>query len=141
MRRVNMSSVRIALFGILAILLVGAPLTTAQEEKKDEKPKLSNKDKIVGAWEYVKQSAPGPLPLGAIFEFSKDGTVKVTVTSKPDNKTTTSEAKYELDGDTLTMLAKGEKPVSAKIKTLTDKELVWESTGDPKKMTMEFKKK
>jgi uncharacterized protein (TIGR03066 family) len=116
-------------FGLAAFLIVG--LTAAYgADKKDD-----NKTKIVGVWEVVK----GEAPKGATMEFTKDGKLKFTV--EVEGKKVTVEGTYEVDGESIKTVGKGpdgkEHKETAKIKKLTDKELVIE---DEKGKTDEFKR-
>jgi uncharacterized protein (TIGR03066 family) len=90
---------------------------------------------IVGTWRPTK----GEIPAGATVEFTKDGKMKLTVTVS--GQTVTGEATFKVDGDRITTSRLGpdgkEKADTAKIKKLTDKELVIE---DDKGRALEFKR-
>src|SRR4051794_17207171 len=115
-----MNAVRLVACGCLIVTLVGcggSPTT--------KPPELSNKDKIVGVWDFVKSSDQGSLPPGSTFEFTKDGKMKITI--QVGDKRNTMEGSYEVEGDSLKSKPPGgEKEETSKIKTLTDKELVLE---------------
>jgi len=124
--------------GLLCCLAVGfIGLATSSpsfaQAKKDDK--ASNKEKILGSWEVTKSGSG--IPPGSIFEFTKDGKLKITV--KADGKEVTVEGTYSVEGDTITSAGpKGEKADKNKIKKLTATELV---TEDEKGKVDEFKKK
>jgi uncharacterized protein (TIGR03066 family) len=84
--------------------------------------------RIIGVWEKVKDP-------GITYEFTKDGKVKMTERGKADPPGT-----YRVKGDELTITVTiGDKPETqiAKIKKLTDNELVIQLTG---KKEIEFKR-
>jgi uncharacterized protein (TIGR03066 family) len=116
----------------LALAIVGFAGSSLIGQEKKEK---SNKEKLVGVWEVTK-SASG-IPAGAVFEFTKDGKLKISF--KADGKDVNVEGTYTVDGDTISSAGpKGEKPDKNKIKKLTDTELI---TEDEKGKVDEFKKK
>jgi uncharacterized protein (TIGR03066 family) len=118
----------------LAVCFVlGLAIAAHADEKKD----ATNKEKILGTWLGVE----GPEHIkGATIKFAKDG--KATVTHKQDDKTVTEDFKYEVDGETITVIIKdkdgNEQTMKHKIKSLTDKEMVAEND---KGEVAKFKKK
>jgi uncharacterized protein (TIGR03066 family) len=126
--------------GLLWVLVCGLTLgfvgvggsSLADDKDKKEAP---NQEKLIGIWEVTK---PGSgIPMGATFELTKDGKLKVTI--KVEGKEVTVEGTYKVEGDTVTFAGpKGEKPDKYKIKKLTDTEFV---TEDEKGKVDEFKKK
>ena len=130
-----MHALRFVLSMALVVTLVGA---ASAEEKK-----ATNKEKIVGTWELVKAATTDKMnvlpPVGANFEFTKDGKVKVSA-KVGDKVVDGGEGKYEVDGDTLKLILAADKIETSKIKTLTDKVLVVEDKNGDKSTTMEFKK-
>jgi uncharacterized protein (TIGR03066 family) len=128
---------------LLALLLtagLGLGLTAAgrADEKKDDK---TNKEKIVGTWVLEKPETPKNLPPGAVFEFTKDGTLKFS--AKVDGKDVHGEGTYSVDGDKLKTAIKdpngGEQSDTDTITKLTDKEMVIKETKSDELLT--FKKK
>src|SRR5262249_53427893 len=106
-------------------------------------PAASNKDKIVGTWEFVKTTEKNAPPPGATmtFEFTKDGALKMA--AKMDGKDLMkAEGTYTVEGDSLSTTMKGpdgkDKTEKAKITTMDNKQLI---TENEKKETTEFKKK
>jgi uncharacterized protein (TIGR03066 family) len=91
---------------------------------------LKNQDnvgeKIVGAWEVVKSGTY--TPEGAIWEFARDGKLKVTTTI--DDKATTTEWSYTLAGDKLGMVGPEAATETLTIKKLSDTELITEGTTE-----------
>jgi uncharacterized protein (TIGR03066 family) len=112
----------------LAVVLM--PRVSQSETIKNEPTKS---EKLLGTWEVTKSDTA---PVGAILEFKKDGTMKLTV--KEDGKETSMECKYKVDGDTITATYPDGRSQPGKIKKLTDKELVIEV---PKGKTDEYKRK
>jgi uncharacterized protein (TIGR03066 family) len=105
----------------------------------------SNKEKIVGNWEIAKGET---VPPGTIFEFAKDGKMKMRF--EVNGKKQTLEAEYTVEDDklTLTLLDASGKPLKARdgkeaketvtITRLTDEEFV---VKDQKGKVDQFKKK
>ena len=126
-----MRGLGLALAGWLALCLAGG---VAADDKKADKN--ANKDKVVGTWEMVK----GTLPQGSTLEFTKDGKLKITLTI--DDKKTTLEGSYTLDGDKLKTKITGpdgqEHSDTDTITKLTDKEM---SLKDTKDQRTELKRK
>ena len=83
----------------------------------------TNKEKIVGTWLATFGDPPG-----SIFEYTKDGKLKMTIYQV--DQTYNLEETYQVDGDVLKRTVKrdgGKTETHAwKIKTLTDKILVTE---------------
>jgi uncharacterized protein (TIGR03066 family) len=106
----------------------------------DKKPQ-PNKDKIVGEWKLTKTSSSDTEPVGSINAFSKDG--KYTYTDKAGN-VGIAKGTYEVNGDTLTIKVtvvqgkREDQTKSAKIKSLTDKEMVLEAKSGEMTETMHF---
>jgi uncharacterized protein (TIGR03066 family) len=94
----------------------------------------SNKDKIVGTWQPVKEA-------GASIEYAKDGKLKVTM--KQEGKEMTMEGTYAVDGDKLTQTLKPPAPAPEQKITLTIIKLTGTEleTKDDKGKVDEFKKK
>ena len=69
-----MSSVRLALAGFLTVAVLGGSAANARAEKP-----TTNKDKIVGVWEFVKSSDPKsrPRPPARLSSSTKDGKFEV----------------------------------------------------------------
>lgn len=111
---------RLALAGCVVAALLATSLGTAQGQDKVGK---ANKEKLLGLWECVKSAN---VPKGTLLNFAKDGKLRITL--KTDGQTLNVEGQYAVDGNTLHIIHKldGVKDTkdSAKIKKLTDKELV-----------------
>jgi uncharacterized protein (TIGR03066 family) len=112
----------------LAVVLM--PSAGKSEPAKKE-PTTS--EKLLGTWEVTKSDTA---PVGAILEFKKDGTMKLTVTE--NGKEASMECKYKVDGDTITATYPDGRSQPGKIRKLTNKELVIEV---PKGKTDEYKRK
>jgi uncharacterized protein (TIGR03066 family) len=130
-----MKRLQSVLAGCLVLGLLGCGGSTTK------KAELTNKEKIVGTWEFVKTAEEkGAPPPGTTFEFTKDG--KLIMTMKLGEKEVKMDATYTADGDKLTITGKGpkgnEKTDTDTITKLTDKEL---HTKNAKGQTTEFKKK
>jgi uncharacterized protein (TIGR03066 family) len=124
------------LFCVLACgLAVGVAGLSGSRAALQEKKEASNKEKVIGAWESTKSGSG--IPPGSIFEFTKDGKLKIKI--KQDGKEVAVEGTYTVDGDVITSAGpKGEKPDKNKIKKLTDTELI---TVDEQGKVDEFKRK
>lgn len=111
---------RLALAGCVVIALLATSFGAVQGQDKVGK---ANKDKLMGLWECVKGAN---VPKGSLLQFGKDGKVRITV--KAEGQTLNIEGQYAVEGDTLHIIHKAEgakeSKDSAKIKKLTDKELV-----------------
>lgn len=98
-------------------------------DKPNETAELSIGGKLVGTWEVTKSGSYAPA--GAIFEFSKEGKLRVTFTkanalTEMKDAPNTTERTYTVAGDTINSVGpKGEKETLT-IKKLTDTELVTE---------------
>jgi uncharacterized protein (TIGR03066 family) len=115
-----------------AVGVVGFGDSRSSLAQQKDKP---NKEKIIGVWEVAKSGSG--IPPGSIFEFTKDGKLKITI--KADGKEVMVEGTYSVDGDTISSAGpKGENSDKNKIKKLTETELV---TEDEKGKVDEFKKK
>jgi uncharacterized protein (TIGR03066 family) len=123
---------------LTAGLLLGLTAAGRADEKKDDK---TNKEKIVGTWVLEKPADPNGLPAGTVFEFTKDGKVKVS--AKVDGKDINLEGTYSVDGDKLKTVIKDssgkEHSDTDTITKLTDKELVIKDSRSGELLT--FKKK
>jgi len=97
------------------------------------KPAASNKEKIVGTWEFVKGTTKNISPLGSTLEFKADGKVKATPAQLPP-----VDLNYTLDGDKLKIFPG---IPEARIKSLTEKELIVEIQMGAMTETSEYKKK
>jgi uncharacterized protein (TIGR03066 family) len=122
----------------LAFVFVLIGTGSAQEKKE------TNKEKIVGTWELVKTvtgEKTDTLPPGSeiTVEFTKDG--KIITNLKLPGNAQTLKGIYEVDGDMLTSKIADEKPFTAKIKSLTDKELVIEQKKGADTSTTWYKRK
>jgi uncharacterized protein (TIGR03066 family) len=73
----------------VVVCLIGS---TARSEDKPDYAKL-----IVGKWEVTNDD--GPIPVGVIVEFIKDGKLKATF--KMGNNSETTEGRYSLEGNKL----------------------------------------
>jgi uncharacterized protein (TIGR03066 family) len=119
-------------FVVLALMGCGKPTSTtgpSQAAKKEP----GNSEKIVGVWEVTKSADAPP---GAVFEFTKDGKMKISF--KANDKDMSMEMTYKVEGDTITATSPDGKAEPAKIKKLTDTELAIE---DSKGKVDEYKKK
>lgn len=148
---------------MLALLLVGGllSLTTGCPGSTPPKPAAGPKgpsntggsskaDKIVGKWTFEKSvgkdGKPGKEapPEGTVFEFTKEGDLKMTMKDPMGKKDLTMSGTYKVDGDKITTAFKPpvpnapEKKETATITSLTDTEL---SIKDDKGETTTFKKK
>lgn len=140
-----MQMFRWALMGCLIVGLVGCgssnptnkPTGSQSTGKPEQTAQATNKDKIVGTWEVTKSTE---VPPGAIFDFTKDGKMKVSV--KEDGITNEMPGTYEVEGDKLTTVGKGpdgkEDKQTDTIAKLTDAELVIKNRRG---QTIELKKK
>jgi uncharacterized protein (TIGR03066 family) len=103
-----------------AIVLGAAALGLGGFAAADDKDDYAKK--ILGKWEVVK--SPGNDPVGAVFEFAKDG--KFTVSAKVDGKEEKIDGTYSVEKDKLTTqytsAGKAEKDVDT-IKKLTDEDM------------------
>jgi uncharacterized protein (TIGR03066 family) len=124
---------------LLLSLAAGLLAAAAPAALGDDKDKVS-KDKLVGTWEIVKSTAAESVPPGTLVEFTKDGKLKITLTI--DDKKTTLEGSYTLDGDKLKTKITGpdgqEHSDTDTITKLTDKEM---SLKDTKDQRTELKRK
>ena len=128
-----MNRLSAAVFGVLALGLVGF----AADDKKDEK-KDDNATKIVGKWEITK--AGGDVPVGSQIEFTKDG--KLNAVIKAENMEIKLDGTYTVDKDKLAIKIKvGDQTVeeTVTIKKLTDEMLELEDKD--KKVDVLKKKK
>jgi uncharacterized protein (TIGR03066 family) len=113
------------------LFLVGLAVGVRAEEKKD-----SNKEKIVGTWEWSKSDEG----FSAVYVFSKDGKVKLT--GKKDGKEEIVEGTYSVEGDKVTVALKfgdNEEKHTFTIKKLTDTEMV--AFDEKKGKSLELKRK
>jgi uncharacterized protein (TIGR03066 family) len=123
------------------VLLVVAVTGLAPPPPKANKP--SNKDLIVGNWELVKTSQEGGIGSVVLhLEFTKDGKMLMRQVQGRE-KSLIYEAKYKVEGDKedqmpYESITEGiDKKETLTIKTLTDKELVFE---DPEGIVEEFRR-
>jgi uncharacterized protein (TIGR03066 family) len=141
-----MRSLQISLCVLLTVIMIACSSITTNSPTSS--PTLSNKEKIIGTWEFVKSTGGDPKdpapPPGSTVEFTKDGKAKMTV--KAGGQPVTVDATYTVDGDTLKLVMKG--PPGGKditdtmtITKLTDKELITEEKKGGKTETTELKKK
>jgi len=127
----------VAMFRSVCVLVCGVALgfiglaCNAPVAEQKEKKELSNKDKLIGAWELTK--AGNGFSPGAIFEFTKDGKLIITLAGDKDSMV----GSYSVDGDTITR-PEGQDPYKKTIKKLTETELV---TEDESGQVDEFKRK
>ncbi len=128
-------------FGLIGLVGCKKAASTTKAAPKAAPKALTNKEKIVGTWEAAKdEKAPD---VSGTAEFAADGKLKFTMKFKVKDKeeSMSMEGTYEVDGDNLkTVMKKGKKEEkeTAKIKTLTDKELV---IVDEKEKESKFTKK
>jgi uncharacterized protein (TIGR03066 family) len=87
---------------------------------------------IVGRWAGVKG---GPLPEGAVMEFTADKKIVVHV-KQPGGEKTAPYGTYEVKGDKVTLSSGKDTEVNT-IKVLTDEKMV---LVDPKGQSIEFHK-
>jgi uncharacterized protein (TIGR03066 family) len=126
---------------IIGLAGCGASHTTGDSQKEAKSD--DNKSKIVGTWELVKSSQEhGPKAGDLTIAFTKDGTTMVII-KVGGGKTEKKDGTYSVDGETLNIVEKGGESETAKIKKLTDKELVIDAKthGGGEAKTMEFKRK
>ena len=120
----------LSLATMVCVLTVGA-----RAEDKTEKP--DNAKLIVGKWEVTK--ADKEMPVGAVIEFGKDGTMKIT--AKTGGKEQSVDAVYKVEGDqvqfTLKLPDREEKKEPLTIKKLSEEELVLDME---KGRSVEFKR-
>lgn len=114
-----MKMFRLPLAGCVVAALLATSLVAAQD---DDKVGKANKEKLIGLWECVKGSN---VPKGSLLHFAKDGKLRITIKA---DQTLNIEGQYAVTGDTLHIIHKldgvKETKDSAKLKKLTDKELV-----------------
>jgi uncharacterized protein (TIGR03066 family) len=120
----------------MALLVVSVEGVSA-----DEKPQ-PNKEKVIGEWKMTKTTWTDTEAIGGTYEFSKDG--KLSYTDKADNAVM-AKGTYEVDGDTLKLMTtlqgeKTERTITAKIKSLTDMEMVLDWKKNDMTYTMHFTK-
>jgi uncharacterized protein (TIGR03066 family) len=121
-------------FVVLALTGCGKPTSSSSgPSQAAAKKEPSNNEKIVGVWEVTKSADAPP---GAVFEFTKDGKMKISF--KANDKDMSMEMNYKVEGDTITATGPDGKAEPAKIKKLTDSELAIE---DAKGKVDEYKKK
>lgn len=126
---------------LVACLIAGMPglgITSSNRALAARLADASNKDKIIGVWEITKGGET--IPKGALFEFTKEGKLKMTV--KIEDRTINLEATYKVEKDQLKTAMTG--PDGKKmedtdtIEKLTDTEMVLK---DSKGKVVEFKRK
>jgi uncharacterized protein (TIGR03066 family) len=107
-------------------------ISAAQAEQKRVG---TDKKLLVGVWEVAKRTEGGP-PVGATVEFTSDGKFKIT--GKIEGEVFVSAGTYTVEGAKLTLAfddGRGkEKQEPVKVKKLTEKELLTESEGPPRKV-------
>ena len=116
--------------GVVAVLILNDP--TVRAEDKDDTAKL-----LIGKWEVTK-AEEGTVPVGSLFEFTKDGKIKASF--KKEGEEMKLEGTYKLVGDTLTVTMKeGEEQKSNKvtIAKISAKEM---TVKDEKDKVVELKK-
>ncbi len=134
-----------SLLGFAALLIFAG--VSCKSTESDSAP--SNKDKIVGTWEVVSKATKDAPPEGTIFEFGKDGKLKVEINipGLPKDKDVKIKINqppampYEVKNDMVSVQGqKGTKEF--KIVSLTDKELKLQLIVEGKtEETVELKKK
>jgi uncharacterized protein (TIGR03066 family) len=129
-------------FVLLVVVVACSSLTTVPGVSGG----ASNKEKIVGIWEFVKVTGGDPKdspPPGSTVEFTRDGKTKISL--KVGAQPSVAEGTYTVDGDTLKMTSKGpggmEHTDTVTITKLTEKEMVIEEKKAGKTETTELKKK
>lgn len=119
-----MRAVRFLVLGAMACALAVGAMADDKKEPGD-KAKL-----IVGKWELTKSSEKLP-PIGTVYEFNKDGTLKII--AKINGKETILNGDYTVDGDkfrlTLKVRNKKEEKLPMTIKKITENEMIMEGKG------------
>lgn len=125
----------------LTAMLLGCFALVAVTAAAVADDKAVDKDKIVGKWKVVKEDGKRPRE-NAVIEFTKDGKLKVSVTSGPGlakggkkvaAQTHIMEGTYTVEKDKITIALKQEgkeQKATMTIKTLTDKKLVMVEKGN-----------
>ncbi len=133
-----MQLLRWTLVGCLSVGLASLGITSPNRAVAARLADASNKDKIIGVWEITKGG--DNVPKGAIFEFTKDGKLKMT--AKIEERTVKLEATYKVEGDKLKTAMTGPDGKKVEdtdtIEKLTDADMVLK---DSKGKIVEFKKK
>jgi uncharacterized protein (TIGR03066 family) len=111
-----------------ALCVVGLAVGVAADEKKD-----SNKEKIIGTWEYMT-----PLGYPQSYAFGKEGKFKYT-SKFIDGTEDSVEGTYSVEGDKVKFEVKffGGGPITWTIKKITDTEMAVLNQGK----TFELKRK
>jgi uncharacterized protein (TIGR03066 family) len=125
-------TLRLTLAGMIAVI-VTVQVGAVEKAEKPDYAKL-----IVGKWEVTKVGPEGvtDLPMtGAVYEFSKEGKMKVT--AKKDGKDDSHELDYKIIDNQLQPFAGEKKGPPSIIRKITDKELILEGKGTIK---IEFKR-
>jgi len=125
----DMKTLKLLAVGMIMCLFAAG----ARSEEKVDYAKM-----LIGKWEVTKADE-GTLPTGSIVEFTKDGTLKLTV--KMGDSDMTLEGKYKVEGDKFTITMKvgdDEHKNTITITKITDKMC---STKDKDGKTVECKKK
>ena len=94
--------------GMAAMVVVLS--TSARAEDKDDTAKL-----LIGKWEVTK-AEEGTVPVGSLFEFTKDGKIKASF--KKDSEEMKVEGTYKLVGDMLTVTMKEKKKRRSRTRSL-----------------------
>src|SRR5262249_54218076 len=132
-RSSNMLTLRLVVAGFV-IAMGGATLPQVAA--------ADNKGKIVGAWPFVKATSSDGKPVriskSTTLEFSKEGTVGITVKGNPK---VIDGGTYEVTGDELKLIGPDKNAQVSKIRTLTDKELILEEKMGDITVTTELKRK
>lgn len=136
MKLLRLSAMSVGCFALIAL----SSAVVAEDKAVD-------RDKIVGTWQLIKSGGRRPSEK-IVFQFTKDGKLKITrtyqglaKTGKKVTQTHTDEATYRIEGNKLTVAFKvkgKEQKGTGTIQSLTDKKLV---TIDEEGREDEFEKK
>ena len=137
---------QITLAGLLLLALLAcsglkstSTTSTTTSASSSSSAEQSNKEKIVGVWEFVKSSDGERAPAGfsVTVQFTSDGKMKKTETRGPGQQPKIEQGTYTVTGDSLNASFKDD-AITFTIKKLTDTQLIISNVD---KGTLEFQKK